>query len=310
MPANNLIVTNTTIDAINTGFNAKFMEGVSTASEQYKEFSMIINSNTDGENLGWIRRIPNIRQWLTGDRLLQHARIDSFYLENLRYESTLEIQGTEFDDDKLSKYTTIMAMMGADAGNHINKLVYGALAAGSSTTCVDGQFFFDTDHLGFTSTGSETTYSNKFVVDALKPGWVLLDNSNPFTKAVAWINRTPPMMKMPAGRFDDRGNFMADTMVYGSYLRGVARAVLPQLASVTFGDLTSENFESAKVAMQSIRSPDGKFANINPSIIIVPPSLEAEAKVLFGQTLANGASNPWFNAVKVIVSPYMADLVV
>ncbi len=71
--------------------------------------------------------------------------------------------------------------------------------------------------------------------------------------------------------------------------------------------LSATSFNSAMTAMMNTKADGGRPLGIKPSVLVVPPSLRAAAiEIVKNERLANGASNPNFGVVDMIVSPWVA----
>ena len=71
--------------------------------------------------------------------------------------------------------------------------------------------------------------------------------------------------------------------------------------------LTAANFEATRAIMRNLKADGGRPLGVRPTLIMVGASNEAAAKALFeAQFLSGGGSNPNYNAVKVLVNPWMA----
>jgi len=58
--------------------------------------------------------------------------------------------------------------------------------------------------------------------------------------------------------------------------------------------------------MQSLKADGGRPLGIKPTVLVVPPGLRAAAiEIVKNERLANGASNPNFGVVDLIVSPWL-----
>jgi phage major head subunit gpT-like protein len=58
--------------------------------------------------------------------------------------------------------------------------------------------------------------------------------------------------------------------------------------------------------MMSIKADGGRPMAIKPTVLVVPPTLRANAiEIVKNERLANGASNPNFGVVDLIVSPWL-----
>ena len=65
--------------------------------------------------------------------------------------------------------------------------------------------------------------------------------------------------------------------------------------------------EAARKTLREMQRDGEEPMDIEPTHLVVPPSLEAKAKTLIeAQTLASGASNPNYNDVKVGVMNRLA----
>lgn len=72
--------------------------------------------------------------------------------------------------------------------------------------------------------------------------------------------------------------------------------------------LSQDALLAAKAKMRSIKNSAGKPMNISPTLLVVPPALEAVAlKILKSSNLANGESNIMQNIVELLVSDYLTD---
>jgi phage major head subunit gpT-like protein len=58
--------------------------------------------------------------------------------------------------------------------------------------------------------------------------------------------------------------------------------------------------------MMAFKSDEGRPLGIMPNLLIVPPSLESNARTVVGmQTVATGGANPWYNTAQIIVCPWL-----
>ncbi|RWE51085.1 MAG: hypothetical protein EOS24_33650, partial [Mesorhizobium sp.] len=168
--------------------------------------------------------------------------------------------------------------------------------------CYDGQNFFDTDHPGFDENGAEISVSN-FTAGA-GPAWYLVDDTRVIKPMV--FQKRKPFKLVPMDRETDTNVFMKGQFMYGVDGRCNAGFGLWQLAHMSKADLTPANFQAAREAMAAIRKKNGQVININPTKLIVPPSLEADAKQIVETMLINGGdSNIWFKAAEVVKVPLL-----
>ncbi len=68
------------------------------------------------------------------------------------------------------------------------------------------------------------------------------------------------------------------------------------------------SFGVGRLAMQKLQDDEGRPLNIMPDTLMVPPALEATAKVIAeAEKFDNGQPNPYRNTVKVVVVPWLTN---
>lgn len=71
--------------------------------------------------------------------------------------------------------------------------------------------------------------------------------------------------------------------------------------------LTSANYKAARKAMMGFRGDNNQLLGIMPDLVVVPPALEEEARILLNSERINGGdSNPWKGTADLIVSQYLS----
>lgn len=122
--------------------------------------SNLFNSDQSSETYAFLGQSPAMREWL-GGRSAKGFTGQGVTIVNKHYEATIEIQKKDARRDKTGQ---IMARVSefADRGTtHWGSLLSTLLVNGTTATCYDGQYFFDTDH----SEGDSGAQSNKVSVD-------------------------------------------------------------------------------------------------------------------------------------------------
>ena len=71
--------------------------------------------------------------------------------------------------------------------------------------------------------------------------------------------------------------------------------------------LTPENYGNARVSMMSIKGEHGRILKIKPNLLLVPPSLETEARKILFSDLVDGSSNPYKDTADLIVAPELQN---
>lgn len=111
----------------------------------YPRICTTINSTSADEKYGWLGNVPSIREFI-GDRVYRQMQAASYELVNKTWEGSQIVDRHAREDDRLGYYTPLMQMLGQRAAQHPDKLLFETIVNGESSTCYDGQFFFDTDH--------------------------------------------------------------------------------------------------------------------------------------------------------------------
>lgn len=305
------ILTPALLSAMNTVYRRDFQSAYDAAREAtfWSNVATMVPSASASNTYGWLGDFPALIEWV-GDRTVKDMKAHGYELINKLYEATVGVPRTAIEDDSYGVYSPLMRTMGQAAADHPDKMISELIAAGHSTLCFDGQNFFDTDHPVYPNvdgTGVAATVSN-YDADAGSPGplWVLLDTTKPL-KPFIFQERTKPEFEAKTNPATSDTVFTSDTYQYGIRYRCNAGFGFWQMAYGSRNELNATNFRAARQAMREFTADGGRPLGIRPNVVLVPPALEADAKTLFeAMTLANGASNPDYKAVEVIVSGWMA----
>lgn len=111
---------------------------------------------------------PAMRRWI-GGRDAKRLLSQTITITNEKFETTLVDNVDNFKYDKTGQLNVRLGDLVKRAISHWNKLATEALAAGTSTLCYDGQYFFDTDH-SFGSSGTLKNLLTASEVTALNVG--------------------------------------------------------------------------------------------------------------------------------------------
>jgi phage major head subunit gpT-like protein len=189
--------------------------------------------------------------------------------------------------------------MGRDTALHPDELVFGLLGKGFETRCFDGQYFFDVEHpVG----RNEPVSVSNFQTGTGSP-WFLLDCGQAL-KPMIHQQRIPfGFTKIDAD--NDERVFFKNEYVYGTRGRSNAGFGLWQLAFASRAELNAANYEAARMAMQSFKSDSGKPLGIQPTHLVVPPSLEGAGRRILKALSADGSTNEWAGSAELLVTPFL-----
>jgi phage major head subunit gpT-like protein len=298
-----VIINSQSLRSISTGFNTAFNKGFQSPDPIYNAICMMTKSAGKEEVYAWLGQLPSIREWI-GARVISQLEVDGFKIENRKFESTVEVQRTDIEDDRIGVYGPLFEDLGRHTAEFPDELFAELVASGFASECYDGQFFFDTDHPVSEAPGGEVGSASNFT-DGAGPAWYLLDLSRAIRPFI--YQERIPFTLQRRDQDSDGETFYHDTYQYGVRGRCNVGFGLWQLAYASKADLTPDNFETARAAMAKLRGDNGKLLGIKATHLLVPVELEGDGRrLLKNQNDAAGASNPWIDSAELIVSPWLA----
>ncbi len=145
------------------GLKSEFFNRLESTTTHYQDLSTRVTSTTDRETYRWLGTVPQVREWGTG-RLAKGLRSESYSIENLKYESTLEVDRDEISDDQTGQIRLRVAELAERAATHKDYLIAQLLANGEAAgnDSYDGVSFVNANHLS----GGSGTQSNLMTFDA------------------------------------------------------------------------------------------------------------------------------------------------
>lgn len=148
---------------INTGLltgalRGEFFETFGQTPTVYQDLCTRIASTTNTEQYRWLGTVPQMREWGTG-RKAKGLHSESYNVENMKYEATLEVDRDEISDDQLGQIRIRVQELAQRAATHKDKLLAALLINGSTAgyNSYDGVPFFDASH----SSGDSGTQANE-----------------------------------------------------------------------------------------------------------------------------------------------------
>jgi len=302
-----MIINDSSLDLVFRGFQAVYTDAFADAPTfagapaHADKIAMKVNSSARSETYGWLGQFPQLREWV-GPRHVHNLKAHKFTILNKTFENTVSVSRNDIDDDNLGVFAPVFAQMGWEARQHPERLVFGLLADGFASECYDGQAFFDTDHPVEGVDGTIRSVSN--MQAGTDEPWYLLDTSRKI-KPIVWQERQKYEFQSIVATSDSHV-FMTDDYLYGVRARVNAGFGLWQLAYASRAPLNAENYALARAAMQSFRGDGGRVLGVQPTTLIVPPSLESPAlKLLNSENAGGGETNEWKGTAEPIVTPFV-----
>ena len=307
------VVTSALINALRTGFSKEFEDAKSAAPTQWAAVATRVPSGNASNTYGWLGQFPKLSEW-TGQRAFKSIREYGYSVTNKLYEATVDIPRTAIEDDQIGVYAPLFREMGYAAATHPDEIVFGLLRDGKTAACYDGKMFFAKDHPVFQNvdgTGTQSAAANLIEPEtgAVAP-WFLLDVSRPLRPFI-FQERTTPELQVITNPDNDYV-FMNDKIPYGIRYRCNGGYGFWQQAVMSAEALNPASFEKALTLMQGFTADGGRPLGLGMggkagTLLVVPPVHQAAArKVIVAERDDAGASNIWFVAATIVVSPWLA----
>lgn len=148
------------------GLRSEFFSRYDAAATMYQDLATRIQSNSDSETYKWLGSLPRMREWGQG-RVARGLGTESYSVENLKYESTLEVDRDEISDDKTGQIQIRVGELAQRAASHKDWLIAQLLSDGETAgfDSYDGVSFFNDTHVS----GSSGAQSNLLSSQAVDP---------------------------------------------------------------------------------------------------------------------------------------------
>ena len=144
------------------GLRSEFFSRFSAVPTFFGDLTTRIASDADQETYKFLGSVPRLREWGTG-RVIRGITTESYTVENLKYESTIEVDRDELADDQTGQIRIRVQELAQAAATHKDYLTAQLLINGGTTgfNSWDGQTFFGSAH----SYGGQGSQVNDISVD-------------------------------------------------------------------------------------------------------------------------------------------------
>ena len=157
------------MSVLNTGLNeaglkSEFFQHLSKVQTLYEDLATRIPSNKDSEKYAFMGTVPTMRECGTG-RLAKGIRTESYSVENLRYESTVEVDRVEVEDDQTGQIMVRIHELATRAALHKDAMIAALLVNGATAgyhSC-DGVPFFGATHESGASGAQDNNFTSAIV---------------------------------------------------------------------------------------------------------------------------------------------------
>lgn len=296
-----MIINSSNLAILFRAFKTAFQGGFAGAASQWQKVATRIPSSTSIEDYAWLGQIPGMREWI-GDRQINNLGQHDYSIKNKKFESTVGVDRDHVDDDQYGIYNPLMAMLGQNAAEHPDQLVFALMALGFATPCYDKQYFFDTDHPVVQEDKSVASVSN--MQAGSENPWFLLDTRRPLKPLIFQDRKGANFVSLD--KETDQNVFMKGELIYGVDSRCNVGFGFWQMAFGSKAVLDATNFEAAYDAMGAFKGDHGKPLGVVPNLLVVGSSnASAARKIVQAQLIDGGDSNTNFNRVEVLEVPWL-----
>lgn len=154
-----MLLNRQTSQVLFTGYDARFQAAFQATELYYKLFASEIPSSTETELHHWIAQLPGMREFV-GGRQKNNVPLRDYTLTNKVFEGTISLDKWKVKNDVHGAFGQTAYAFGESVARWPDEQLAAAVEAGTSTTCYDGQYFYDTDHPYSLDDASLGTYSN------------------------------------------------------------------------------------------------------------------------------------------------------
>ncbi len=151
-----MIVNKQSIQAIFSNIKTTFHKAFEAAPSTWDKIAMLVPSNSSQNDYTWLENFPKMRRWI-GSKHIKSLKARNYVIVNDDFEATIAVKRNDIEDDNTGMLKPQAEGAGHSAKQWPDELVYEAVNKGTTETCFDGQYFFDTDH----EVGTQSV-SNKF----------------------------------------------------------------------------------------------------------------------------------------------------
>lgn len=266
-------ITSANIAALTTDINTQFNRFLQLAPAVSAPLVMEMPSKSAANFYPDLADFPGMREWV-GSRVIHRMKNGAFVIPNKTFEGTIAIKREHLEDDLFGIYKPFIAQLGKEATNLPEKLVFQLLNGATKIKGMDGQYYFDTDHVTYDENGTEKSYANiatPLEGEQAAPAWYLFKCDDPL-KPLIYQKRRPYVITAKTKLTDD--NVFSDKeFIWGADGRSAAGCGMYQFAYRSTRPLTIDSLADTMAAMAEQRRSDGEPYGIEPTHLYAPTVL-------------------------------------
>lgn len=275
------------ITALNTDITAAFLDAYTGGTTQlFNEITQTIPMHTKKMEVPIRGFIGQMREWI-GPRIIETVSYDRFEFSITKFEKTLSILRDDIDDDNVGVFKGDALDLGIAAREWKDVQVFKKLE--ENPVAYDTVNFFSATHP--TELGNASNYQA-----GSDPAWYVFDTTRGRKPILFGEYDAPELTSLRD--LDNPHTFWHDEFVWGLRARGGAACGLWQLAYKSKAALNEANLETAMITMSERRNDRGEKLGIRSSLLLVPGSLQGDARRLLNRSTNNGTDNVYQNAIR------------
>ena len=296
-----MLINQENLDILFAGFKASFNEGLGQIENTRDRITTPVPSTGAEERYGWLRDVPNVREWM-GDRVVNSFALGDYAIKNRDFELTVSVPANAIKDDQYGVMAPKMRVMGEAVSAHRERLVWDLLQAGFSSPCYDGKSFFATDHPVLDKDGNAQPVAN--TDGGSSAPWFLIDTSRALKPVILQTRQDYDFVALTAP--DSPRVFWRNEYIYGVHGRENAGFGFWQVAWGSKQTLNETNYGLARMAMMGMTTDYGRKLGLKPRLLVVGATLEYEAmRLVNADQMADGASNVYRGSADLLVVPWL-----
>lgn len=141
-----MLITPATIDFAFKSLDTLYQQVIEETPVYYPDIATEAKSTTDTEFHAWLKRIPELREWI-GERRVNQLSANAQSIKNRLFEDTFAIPRTKFEDDQYGIFAPQAVRDLARAAKiWPDNITTAAILAGETALAHDGQAFFSASH--------------------------------------------------------------------------------------------------------------------------------------------------------------------
>jgi phage major head subunit gpT-like protein len=158
-------ITTSVLEALNTSLRTTFFRAYEGSTSWHQRLVAVVPSESYGNTYPLVIDPGAVREWSSGERVIQSLQLGSYQIFNKRYEKTLGINRDQLADDMTGALMMRARMLGEKFAKHPDRMIYSIIVA--NPTGLDGVTLFHASHPRNPALSDGNTYKNLHTSSAL-----------------------------------------------------------------------------------------------------------------------------------------------